>query len=84
MNCLLTGGGGIVGSHIIFEWLHKAIIDKTVQHLFVVIRDNEKSAQQRLISILQDASRPAFLNEFTLDACLEKITVISSDLSTDS
>jgi nucleoside-diphosphate-sugar epimerase len=82
MNCLLTGGGGIVGSHIIFEWLHKAIIDKTVQHLFVVIRDNEKSAQQRLIGILQDASRPAFLNQFTLDACLEKITVISSDLST--
>mgnify|MGYP000022613695 FL=1 len=82
MNCLLTGGGGIVGSHIIFEWLHKAIVDKTVQHLFVVIRDNDKSAQQRLIGILQDASRPAFLNEFTLDACLEKITVISSDLST--
>jgi len=37
MNCLLTGGGGIVGSHIIFEWLHKAIIDKKVAHLFVVI-----------------------------------------------
>jgi nucleoside-diphosphate-sugar epimerase len=82
MNCLLTGGGGIVGSHIIFEWLQKAIVEKTVQHLFVVIRDNEKSAQQRLIAILQDASRPAFLNEFSLDACLEKITVISRDLST--
>ena len=81
MNCLLTGGSGIVGSHIIFEWLHKAIVEKTVQHLFVVIRDHEKSAQQRLIAILKDASRPAFLNEFTLDECLEKITVISSDLS---
>ena len=82
MNCLLTGGGGIVGSHIIFEWLHKAIIDKTVAHLFVVIRANEKSAQQRLETILQDASRPKFLNAFTLEACLEKVTVISSDLST--
>ena len=39
INCLLTGGTGIVGSHIIFEWLHKAIIEKTVNHLFVVIRD---------------------------------------------
>ena len=82
MNCLLTGGGGIVGSHIIFEWLHKAIIDKKVAHLFVVIRANEKSAQKRLETILQDASRPKFLNAFTLEACLEKVTVISSDLST--
>ena len=82
MNCLLTGGGGIVGSHIIFEWLHKAIIDKTVAHLFVVIRANEESAQQRLETILKDASRPKFLNAFTLEACLKKVTVISSDLST--
>lgn len=82
MNCLLTGGAGIVGSHIIFEWLHKAIIEKTVNHLFVIIRDNEKSAQERLIAILQDSSRPAYLNDFTLEACLEKITVISHDLST--
>ncbi|CAI8444751.1 MAG: Uncharacterised protein [Polaribacter sejongensis] len=81
MNCLLTGGTGIVGSHIIFEWLRKAIVEKTVQHLFVVIRAQEKTAQQRLLNILQDASRPAFMNDFTLEACLEKITVISSDLS---
>ncbi len=82
MNCLLTGGPGIVGSHIIFEWLHKAIVEKTVNHLFVVIRDNDKPAQQRLLAILQDESRPDFLNNFTLEACLEKITVISHDLST--
>ena len=82
MNCLLTGGPGIVGSHIIFEWLHKAIVEKTVNHLFVVIRDNDKPAQQRLLAILQDESRPDFLNNFTIEACLEKITVISHDLST--
>ncbi|PQJ82966.1 short chain dehydrogenase/reductase, MupV family protein [Polaribacter glomeratus] len=81
MNCLLTGGSGIVGSHIIFEWLHKAIVEKTVNHLFVIIRETEKSAQQRLVVILQDASRPDFLNKFTLEACLEKVTVIQSDLS---
>jgi nucleoside-diphosphate-sugar epimerase len=82
MNCLLTGGTGIVGSHIIFEWLHKAIVEKTVNHLFVVIRDTKKSAQQRLLSILQDQSRPEFLNNFTLEAALEKVTVIAHDLST--
>ena len=82
MNCLLTGGSGIVGSHIIFEWLHKAIVEKTVNHLYVVLRDNEKTAEQRLLAILQNESRPAFLNAFTLEACLEKITVISNDLST--
>ena len=82
MNCLLTGGSGIVGSHIIFEWLHKAIVEKTVNHLYIVLRDNEKTAEQRLLAILQNESRPAFLNAFTLEACLEKITVISNDLST--
>jgi len=81
MNCLLTGGGGIVGSHIIFEWIHKAIVEKTVNHLYVIIRDNEKSAKERLLAILQDASRPDFLNKFTLEECLEKITLIEGNLS---
>lgn len=81
MNCLLTGGTGIVGSHIIFEWLKKAIKDKTVDHLFLVIRDTHKTAQERLYSILNDASRPIFLNDFTIEECLEKITVIPYDLS---
>ena len=81
MNCLLTGSTGIVGSHILFEWLRKAIVEQTVNHLFVVIRDNKKSAQQRLVAILKDESRPAFLNHFTLETCLKKITVIPKDLS---
>ncbi|WP_299667605.1 SDR family oxidoreductase [uncultured Polaribacter sp.] len=82
MNCLLTGGTGIVGSHIIFEWIHKAIVEKTVNHLFIVIRDNEKPAKQRLLDVIQDKSRPDFLNNFTLEACLEKVTVIAHDLAT--
>ncbi|PWG04887.1 SDR family oxidoreductase [Polaribacter aquimarinus] len=82
MNCLLTGGTGIVGSHIMFEWLYKAIVDKTVNHLFVITRANKKSAQERINHILQHPSCPDFLNNFTLDACLEKITVISHDLTT--
>ena len=76
MNCLLTGGTGIVGSHIMFEWLHKAIVEKTVNHLFVITRDNKKTAQQRITDILQNTSRPEFLNAFSLETCLEKITVI--------
>lgn len=31
---------------------------------------------------MQDESKPEFLNQFSLDDCLDKITVISSDLST--
>lgn len=81
MNCLLTGGTGIVGSHILFEWMRKAIVEKTVDHLFVVIRDSSKSAHQRLLDILQDKSRPDFLNDYSLADCLEKVTVIAYDLS---
>ena len=81
MNCLLTGATGIVGSHIMFEWLYKAMVDKTVNHLFVVIRNNEQTAEKRLVSILNDASRPNYLNQFTLSECLNYITIISDDLA---
>lgn len=81
MNCLLTGGTGILGSHIIFEWIHKALVEKSVNHLFLVIRSNQKTAKERLLAILQDDSRPEFLNNFTVEACLENITVIDTDLT---
>jgi len=82
MNCLLTGGTGILGSHILFEWIHKALVEETVNHIFLIIRSNQKTAYQRLIDVLQDKSRPEYLNDFSLSDCLEKITVIDSDLST--
>ncbi len=81
MNCLLTGGTGILGSHIIFEWLYKAIVENTVDTLYVVIRDAQKTAKERLIEILDSPSRPLFLDNFTLDQCLDKLVVISQDLS---
>jgi len=81
MNCLLTGSTGILGSHILFEWIHKALVEQSVNHLFLVIRSNQFSAQDRLLSILQDQSRPEFLDDFSLEECLSKITVIDSDLS---
>lgn len=81
MNCLLTGSTGILGSHILFEWIRKALLEQSVNHLYLVIRDNHKSAYERLLAMLQDQSRPAFLNDFALEACLEKITVLDSDLS---
>ncbi len=81
MNCLLTGGTGIVGSHIIFEWIHKALIDQSVDHLFVVIRNGKKTAQDRLIDILEHHTRPQFLSRFSLEECLSKITVLNEDLS---
>ena len=81
MNCLLTGATGIVGSHIMFEWLHKALVSKEVNHLYVVIRDNKIDAHSRLINILKDQNKPAFINSFSTEELLEKITVISSDLT---
>lgn len=81
MNCLLTGGTGILGSHIIFEWLRKAMVEQSVDHLFLIIRSNHKTANERLLSILEDESRPAYLDNFTLKDCLEKITVVDADLA---
>jgi nucleoside-diphosphate-sugar epimerase len=81
MNCLLTGSTGILGSHILFDWIRKALVEETVNHLFLVIRSNQSSAKDRLMSILKDDSRPEFLNDFSLEQCLSKITVIDTDLS---
>ncbi|WP_019038293.1 SDR family oxidoreductase [Psychroflexus tropicus] len=81
MNCLLTGSTGILGSHILFEWIQKALVEGSVDHLYVVIRSDHRTAYQRLLAVLQDESRPEFLNEFSLEACLINITVIDSDLT---
>ncbi len=81
MNCLLTGATGILGSHILFEWVRKAVVEQTVDHLFVVIRNTHKTAQARLEEVLTANSRPAFLDSLSLETCLEKITVIPQDLA---
>jgi len=81
MNCLLTGSTGILGSHILFEWVRKALVDKTVDQLFLIIRSNGNSAEQRLWNILNNDSRPHFLNDFSIEDCLSKITIIESDLA---
>lgn len=81
MNCLLTGSTGILGSHILFEWLRKTLKEQSVNQMFLVIRDKEISAEERLKAILNHPSRPGFLDDFSIEKCLEKITVIASDLS---
>jgi len=81
MNCLLTGATGIVGSHILFEWLQKALVSKTVDHLYLLVRETKISAYQRVLNIVNDVSRPKFMDQFSTEDCLKKITVIASDVS---
>jgi len=80
-NCLLTGVTGIVGSHILFEWLQKALVSNTTDHLFLLVRHSKDSASKRIEKILTDSSRPKFMHAFTLKDCLERITIISNDIS---
>lgn len=81
MNCLLTGVTGIVGSHILFEWLKKSLIDKSVDTIYTVIRETSISSKERLLQILNDTARPEFMNRFTIEECLSKIKIVSSDVS---
>ncbi len=81
MNCLLTGSTGILGSHIVFDWIYKLMVEQSVNHLFLVIRSKDKNAKQRLLDILQNESRPEFMNNFSQEDYLKKITVIDSDLT---
>ena len=47
-----------------------------------MIRGNEYDAEDRLRAILNSSFRPSYFNSFTLDECLEHITIVSSDLIT--
>ncbi|MEJ6791227.1 MAG: SDR family oxidoreductase [Lacinutrix sp.] len=80
MNCLLTGGNGIVGSHVIFDWLKQAIFNNTHEHLFVVIRNSKVPAKERLLNVLKNETRPDYLKNISIEECLKKITVIPEDL----
>jgi nucleoside-diphosphate-sugar epimerase len=81
MNCLLTGSTGILGSHILFEWIRKSLKEQSVNQIFLVIRDKEISAEERLKAILNHPSRPGFLDDFSTEECLSKLTIIESDLA---
>ncbi|AUC81668.1 SDR family oxidoreductase [Lacinutrix sp. Bg11-31] len=80
MNCLLTGGTGIVGSHVIFDWLKQAITKNSKDHLYLVIRDSKLSAKKRLLNVLNNSTKPDYLKNISVEKCLEKITVIAEDL----
>ena len=79
-NCLLTGGTGILGSHILFEWLYKSFRESQESHLYLVIRSKEKSAKERISEILQNESSPDFLRNYSMRDIFKRITVIDSDL----
>ncbi len=81
MNCLLTGATGIVGSHILFEWLKTSLIEKSVDKIYTVIRETSISPKERLLQILNDDARPDFMNNLSIEDCLSKIEIISSDVS---
>ncbi len=80
-NCLLTGGTGILGSHILFEWIYKSFHENYSDHLYLIVRSKEKSAQERVVDILKHESSPAFLKEFSIQEIFQNITVIDSDLN---
>ena len=80
MNCLLTGGTGIVGSHVIFDWLKQTFANNSNDHLYLVIRDKDVSAKARLLNVLNNNTKPEYLKEISIEKCLEKITVIADDL----
>lgn len=81
IGCLLTGATGIVGSHILFEWLKKSFESDLDYKIYLVIRNADKQAKQRLLEVLENDSRPAFMERYTIKDCLKKITLISNDVS---
>ncbi len=80
MNCLLTGATGIVGSHILFEWLQKTLQKSSTEKLYLVVRNTNITAIQRVKKVLTDSTRPKFMERFTLEECLSRLCIISKDV----
>lgn len=82
MQYLLTGATGLIGRHILFELLKQFIDHKENSLVWLVVRPKgNKSAQQRIIEILQDPESPDYIREYSLETLMSKIKFIESHLN---
>jgi len=78
---LLTGATGIVGSHILFELIHKSFTTNSIHKIILVVRNGSSlSAENRVKKILTAPNRPDFLKEYRLSAMMALLEIIPCDI----
>jgi len=80
-HIFLTGSTGVLGRHVLYEWLRQSFESKNQEQLYVLIRSNDDSPQTRLEKILTDDARPHYMDLYNIYDCLNKITVIEGSLN---
>jgi len=80
-NTFLTGSTGVLGSHVLYEWVRQSYESNQEGNLYVLVRSNDKSAQKRLEDILTNEARPRYMDLYNTYDCLDKITVIEGSLN---
>lgn len=82
MKIILTGGTGVLGTHVVHEILEHFIQKNIPGKLFLIVRNKGKvSAQERIQQLLESDYTPAFLKQQGLSKLLSFIEVIDTDLS---
>lgn len=80
-NVLLTGATGILGSHILYEFLRNYLYGEEKGKITLLVRSTgQESATLRVRKILQNPYRPEDLQLFSTDQLLQFIEIIDADL----
>lgn len=81
INILLTGGTGILGSHILFELIPQYVTGLLCGKIVLIVRSNRKhSAEQRVSQMLTSTGIPEKIKKIPVGEILRHIELIDSDL----
>lgn len=83
-NILLTGATGLLGRHILYEWLKKSLDEGSEDIINVLIRRNSSDAKLRLEQLLRDSNRPFYMKRYDYKDYVERINVIEGTLESIS
>lgn len=83
MKIILTGGTGVLGTHVVYEILEHFIQKNISGKLFLIARNKGKiSATERIQQLLNSTYTPSFLKNQGYEKLSSYIEVIDSDLTT--
>jgi nucleoside-diphosphate-sugar epimerase len=84
LNLIITGSTGIIGRHVLYEYLAKYAEGRLQGKIVLPVRSdaaNGKTSLQRIEELFTDVYRPDFIKQFNTTTLLRFVQVIDADLS---
>ena len=82
MKIILTGATGVLGSHILYDFLEDFITNEVDGKLFLITRNKGNiSAKERINELLTSSYTPKFLRERGIEKLNQYLEIIDTDLA---